>query len=173
VAANVAITDVAVAMGPRNRRRLTGGAISLAVIAALVFGGSLFNRSAGNPGSSATHAGRSAANTKNIIFGMSPTQVEQVVGRPKKVQSTAQGPCWLYRPRDSMVGALALSEVGSEAYGSEDGFKVCFFGSAVTQMFVHGPKRFPARPGSVYVWRAFSGNPYYTVVVKVPKSAGH
>ncbi|HZP73418.1 MAG TPA: hypothetical protein VFA97_08590 [Gaiellaceae bacterium] len=160
MAAFVAITDVAVEMGPRNRRRLTVGVIGLVAVAVLAVGLVRLTRSASNPGAGSTaHAGRSAANTSNLTFGMSIKQVERLAGRPVKTETTAQGRCLFYRPKGSMVGSLALAEVGSLAYGKEIGFEACFYGSGLSTMFVHHPRPL-GKPG--FEWSAFYGNPYYS-----------
>ncbi len=158
MAVSVAVADVAVEMGPRNRRRLAAGGIVLVAIASLGVGLMQLTRStSSHSAGSAIHTGRSAANTSNLIFGMTMKQVERVTGQPINTETTPYGRCLFYRPRASTVGSLALAEVGSLAYGKDIAFKACFVGNALSTMFVYHPRPF----GKGFEWSAFYGNPYH------------
>src|SRR5581483_5636471 len=105
------IADVAVEMGPRNRRRLTGAGVSLAVLVALIVGLTQLPRLASNPGAgSATHSGTTPVTYGHLLFGMTPKQVERVAGGKP---STIRGNCWIYRAKAGTLNGLPTRTVGS------------------------------------------------------------
>jgi hypothetical protein len=93
----VAIADVALAMGPRNRRRLTGGAIGLVVLVASVAAIFLLLRPPNHPGSASSAgvpqlAAAPTFVTDKIVYGMSKAQVLHRIGHATKTV----GACWQY-----------------------------------------------------------------------------
>jgi hypothetical protein len=117
----VAVADLGVAMGPRNRRRLTTGGIALGLIAAAVAAGAFFIRSSGQTVSGASHHARSAASFRagDLYSGMSRAQVLRLAGPP----AARQGSCWLYQTDQ---------EIGPPGHAVHlDALKACFFAGHV------------------------------------------
>lgn len=144
----MAVADLGVAMGPRNRRRLTTGGIALAVTLAAVVASLFLIRSA-------SHAGPSASSTSghvhsvggvtaiHLYSGMSKAQVLRSAGRP----AARQGSCWLYHTNQ---------EVGPPGQALHlDALKACFFTGHVYDIHYKvdgawmkpGPARLPAPVG--------------------------
>lgn len=84
-------------MGPRNKRRLTGSAISMGLIVTIAAAAFLLFRppSDSGSGSSTGSTQRAAAPTfvtDKIIYGMTKAEVVRRIGNPTKTV----GPCWQY-----------------------------------------------------------------------------
>jgi len=122
-------------VGARSRGRLTIGAIILAVTAAIVLALMLLTRSTNHPGSAAPARSASTSHA-HLIFGMTPQQVRRLAGRPK----TIRGGCWLYRPKDGIVGSLSIGQPDSQGRRFIDVLKLCFFGGVLSQSFTHFTK---------------------------------
>jgi hypothetical protein len=93
----MAVAPVAVKMGPRNRRRLSGGVIGLGVFTAIVAAAFLLLRPPNHTGSaSSTGSPQVAAAptfvTDKIVYGMTKAQVLQRIGHATKTV----GACWQY-----------------------------------------------------------------------------
>lgn len=93
----MAVADVGVAMGPRNRRRLTATAVTLAASLALALAAVILWRTYGAPTNVTTY--QSAVTPKhitlitdNLPYGLSRTQMRARLGAPEKVA----GSCWQY-----------------------------------------------------------------------------
>ncbi len=117
----VAVADLGVAMGPRNRRRLTKGGIALGLIAAAVAAGAFFIRSSSQTVSGASHHARSGAsfNAADIYPGMSKAQLLRLAGQP----AAKPGTCWLYHTDQ---------EIGPPGHAVHlDALKACFFAGHV------------------------------------------
>jgi hypothetical protein len=116
----MAVADLGVAMGPRNRRRLTTGGIGLGLIAAAVVAVAFLIRSSTHTVSSASRHGRStASNAPDIYSGMSKGQLLRAAGEP----AARQGTCWLYD---------ADREIGPPGHAVHlDALKTCFFAGHV------------------------------------------
>src|SRR4051794_16589916 len=104
----MAVAPVAIEMGPRNRRRLSTGAIIVAVaasVATLLM--LLFNRSPphSNPArSTRTDHVLAAEAIGHLTFGMTQQQVQRLTGRP----TSSQGNCWLFQPsKTGLVGSIS------------------------------------------------------------------
>jgi hypothetical protein len=106
----MAVADVAVAMGPRNQRRLAGGAAALAVLLALGAALMLLGRSGGSGPVAAHYAGptdsRFTASSARLVYGMTKRQVLALVGPPEKTV----GRCWQYRVNKLIRGTLLNAE---------------------------------------------------------------
>jgi hypothetical protein len=129
------LSHLGVAMGPRNRRRLTTAGIGSAVIAAIVVAVWL-TRSPGHSGSALS--GRSpeqssASHAPKLTFGMTPQQVRRLTGNP----TTTRGSCWLFRPEAGIVGSIVLGQRGSIARRSPGALKLCFYGGALSTAYRH------------------------------------
>jgi len=148
-----------VAIGPRNRRRLAAGAITVAILGAIV-AAVLVTRSSSAP-SSASSARSTTIAPSSLgkagtypTFGMTRNQVRQITGRPTR----SQGGCWVFRPKAGTenglptrsVGAMSLGDPGSIAARSDGLVKLCFydgtFSTASRQIELNGQ----------LVWRDFS-----------------
>jgi hypothetical protein len=126
----MAVADVAVQIGPRNRRRLTNGAAGLVVIAAIA-AVVLLTRPSNHagPALSTQSTGHVTSKTDKffqLVYGLSRQQVLRKVGQPTKTL----GNCWEYRLnveiRDgqNMLNALRLCFEGggySYQYSEIDG----------------------------------------------------
>jgi hypothetical protein len=93
----VAVADVALAIGPRNKRRLIGGAISLGVLAAIVAAAFLLLRPPNQTGSASSVGSPQVGAaptfvTDKIVYGMTKAQVLHRIGRATKTV----GACWQY-----------------------------------------------------------------------------
>jgi hypothetical protein len=90
-------------MGPRNRRRVIAGAVSLLVVAAIAVAGYfLFMRSNGSQSASSAqtaHAPKSRPLvTQQIVYGMTKADVLRKIGKPTKTV----GACWQYTENKSI-----------------------------------------------------------------------
>jgi hypothetical protein len=153
----MAVADVAVQMGPRNRRRTAQGGIALGVIAAIVLIVSLSHakNQAAAPAQPA-HASQAVArfekNAKHLVFGMTKRQVQHIAGLP----ATVTGRCWLYRPRSGTVaslpvrtvGSLSMGQPGSIAARTADILKLCFVGNSLSDAYQHDSKSPDAPKGA-------------------------
>ena len=142
------VADVAVAMGPRNKRRLSAGAI-VVVGAVAIAAAALIWSSHNHSGSATSPAARSSSGpwfVRRLVFGMTPKQVNRAVGvRPIKIQ----GACWVYRSTagtynglpSRRVGTLWMGQPGSIAARTADAIKLCFaFGVLNSEsMHTHSP----------------------------------
>ena len=107
----VAVAPVAVEMGPRSRRRITTGAVTLIATVAVVtlglwfFGGLPFGDSA-NHSRSSEPIGRVITlipQQPNMAYGMTKQQMVQRLGHPVKID----GQCWEYPENvKNFVGGL-------------------------------------------------------------------
>jgi hypothetical protein len=88
-------------VGPRAQRRLRGGLISLAVIAAVVVAAVLLTSHAGSGSPAGLRGGGHVVGTSDrryyktsgkLVFGMTKQQVRRLVGPPTKTV----GRCWEY-----------------------------------------------------------------------------
>lgn len=130
-------------VGPRNRRRLTGLAVGVGLIAAIAVGAVLLagSRSSGRhksgvSGSSSLHYvpysihytpgadARYNAHSNRVVFGLTKQQVRRLVGPPTKIV----GNCWQYQ----------VNAVYSNGY-VDTADKLCFFGGRYSQKFIQGP----------------------------------
>jgi hypothetical protein len=137
-------------LGPRNRRRLTGAAVGVGLIAAIAVGvvllagsGSSGRHKSGASGSRRLHYvpftvhytpggdARYNARSKRLIFGLTKQQVRRLVGPPAKVV----GNCWQYQ----------VNAVYSDGY-VDSADRLCFYSGRYSQKFVQGPGG---------VWKAF------------------
>jgi hypothetical protein len=114
----MAVADVALALGPRNRRRLTRSAVTVVGIAAVV-AVVLVTHPANHSGTSSSAgsarvSGRASSVTDKLVFGMTKGQVLGRVGEP----TTRVGACWQYRENLEIRGGL--DKLNAE--------RVCFLG---------------------------------------------
>jgi hypothetical protein len=122
----MAVAPVAVEMGPRNQRRLTASAITLAAVLVIVtsglwfFGGLPFTHSANHADSTVTPRHLTLV-TDSLVYGMSRQQVAHKIGQPEKVA----GGCWQY-PENKM------DFVGQKI----NAVRVCFLGNAYSNDYV-------------------------------------
>jgi hypothetical protein len=134
MAVSVAFADVAVAMGPRNQRRLTSGGIGLAVIVAIVLAIAL-TRSANQPGpvsagsATASPSGqkgdeRYAANSGELVYGMTPHQVRALVGPPSKIAGT----CWQYQ-----LDEFRSDHGVARTYNAD---RICFYAGKFSEQYL-------------------------------------
>ena len=145
----MAVADIAVAMGPRNRRRFTAGAIGLAVIAAGAAGG-LLTRSPDHSGSAVSARSTRLTpppSSAHLGFGLTARQVLRLTGAP----TTTHGSCWFFRPKAGMVGSIPIAPPGSSFPPASVGqFKVCFSSGvdayASLQLFAQGQWRWVGWP---------------------------
>src|SRR5690242_19629123 len=104
----MAVADVAVAMGSRNRRRLAWSGISLGVVAAAVVAAVFLTRLPTHTAGGDSNRSHSAAypGAWRIFDGMTKLQVFRIAGKP----TVKLGSCWLYRTnfefRGARVGAI-------------------------------------------------------------------
>jgi hypothetical protein len=99
----MAVADVAVAMGPRNQRRVVSGSIALALVAGVAALGHQFLPSS-HPGSS-SFAGLARVPapmfvTDRIVYGMTKAEVLRRIGPPTQ----SVGPCWQYDENEKIRG---------------------------------------------------------------------
>ncbi|HZP73417.1 MAG TPA: hypothetical protein VFA97_08585 [Gaiellaceae bacterium] len=122
--AHAAVADIAVQLGPRNRRRLTAGGIGLVAITILVLAVALLTRPASHSGSASPVGGqighkgdwRFLAHSGQLAFGMTTHQVRTLVGPPSKTH----GSCWEYQEN------LFRSDHGvNRTYNAQS---LCFYG---------------------------------------------
>jgi hypothetical protein len=120
------LTDVAVAMGPRNKRRLTTGSIVVSSVAAIAasalwfFGGLPFVHSADHSGSATPAARHLALIPDGLVYGMTKPQVLRKIGRPERIA----GNCWQYHEGvENFVGQTI------------DAVRVCFVGNTYSTAF--------------------------------------
>jgi hypothetical protein len=124
----IAVADVAVAMGPRNQRRVATSGLALGVIV-VVAGAALLLRPSSNPGPAATNASTQAHTptfvTEQIVYGMSKAVVLRRIGKPTKIV----GACWQYDENEKIRGGANflnaervcfLSGIYSYAYSEVD-----------------------------------------------------
>jgi hypothetical protein len=124
----VTVADVAVGMGPRNKRRVATSATALGVVI-VVAAATLLLRPSSNPGPAATN-GSTPANaptfvTQKIVYGMSKAVVLHRIGKPSKIV----GACWQYDEHEKIRGGANvlnaervcfLSRIYSYAYSEID-----------------------------------------------------
>jgi hypothetical protein len=126
----VAVADVAVELGPRNRRRLAAAGSTLAVIAALVAYASLTHWPGGSGAGSSARSTHAGAATANLVFGMTRQQVQHLTGRP----TATRGSCWLFRPTATgMVGSISVwPSWATKPYDARvmGDLELCFVGNA-------------------------------------------
>jgi hypothetical protein len=147
------------AIGPRNRRRLTiAAAVGLAVTGAVV-AAVLLTRSTTHSGREAgpatqhtrpsvdprwkcvygqSHAGGCVLMFGGVVYGMSPQQVEHRLGKP----TTKQGDCWVYS--QLVAGDLAAQGVVKSTVSE------CFFGGRLS---VTSQQDYVRRNGKLVLWR--------------------
>lgn len=128
--AMVSAADAAVAMGPRNRRRVVTGvvgvalAVAVAAALALLLRPTTNSRSIASSGSS--HASAPKLLTDRLVYGMTKAEVVRRVGKP----ATTVGACWQYRENTRIwagqhvlnaVRVCFLSGVYSYEYFKMDG----------------------------------------------------
>ena len=94
-------TGAGFAVGPRNKRRLTAGAISFGVIAVIAAALFLILRPSSHPASassSSTHVSARPLVTQKIVYGMTKAEVLRRIGKPVKTA----GACWQYTENKSI-----------------------------------------------------------------------
>lgn len=144
----LAVADLGVAMGPRNRRRLTTSGIVSSVIAALVAGGLLLARSAGL----STRSSPVSPSARSFVYGMTPQQVRGLAGRP----TATRGTCWQYRVEVGMVGSASLAGVAGGP--TADSVRLCFFAGVFSSALIH--RYIPSRHRSMWLpWAAVGPRP--------------
>lgn len=119
-------TDVAVEMGPRNKRRLTTVTIVTGAAAAIALFGLWFSH--GLPFANGTdHAKSSATVTRHLVlipdslvYGMTKQQVLHKIGKPEKVA----GNCWQYHEGVQNFVGQTINAV-----------RVCFVGSVYSTAY--------------------------------------
>lgn len=138
--APMAVADVAVEMGPRNRRRVLRAAVVLAAIAALVVWGGgggfltgsghhLGPSSSGSSGSSigggTVYAGTLFPLTQKLAYGMNARQVLRIDGHPTKIVRDQTGQtCWQYAVNQTYNGLRGPTTLNN--------VRVCFYGGLYT-----------------------------------------
>jgi hypothetical protein len=129
----MAVADVGVAIGPRNRRRLTTGGVTLGVVAALASAGLFLSRSPNHRAGSAasTRSAQIDPAAPSFPYGMTDQQVRSIVGRP----TTTHGSCWDYSVKTGRIGSVSLGEV--LAARGADGMRFCFFAGALSNQYLH------------------------------------
>lgn len=126
----MAVADFGIAIRPRNKRRLTSGAIALGVIAVVATGVALVLRPPPHSGTASsagsTHAAAPKLVTQQLVYGMTKAEVLRRVGRPAKTV----GACWQYNENVKIRGGentlnaervCFLSGVYSYEYSQTDG----------------------------------------------------
>ena len=110
-------------IGPRARRRLIAVGAAVVVIAAIAIGFTLLTRSSdhGSPSGPKREVGpngdkRYVANSEQLVFGMTRSQVRKIVGPPTAVV----GNCWDFR-LDEVIHVFGQSH-------PIDAERVCFYG---------------------------------------------
>ncbi|HZQ81079.1 MAG TPA: hypothetical protein VFB25_03770 [Gaiellaceae bacterium] len=89
----MAVADVAVEMGPRNRRRAITAAIVVAAVAIVFWGGRSALVASKNHSNSGPVASRHLTLIPdNLTYGMTKQQMARRLGRPEKIA----GNCWQY-----------------------------------------------------------------------------
>lgn len=94
----MAVADLGLAIGPRNRRRITRGAIVAGLVVATAATLVLLVRRShhAGPGPSAASSkapARPVTVTSKLVYGMSKGDVLRLAGRPAR----SVGPCWQYQ----------------------------------------------------------------------------
>jgi hypothetical protein len=140
----VAAADVAVEMGPRNRRRLTTGGIVGGVVVA-VAAAVLLTQSPDNAGVSPGRSGQPstvAASQPEVVFGMTKQQVQRITGAP----TSKEGSCWFFQPKGGMVGPIDLRRT---LPGYPQGvLRLCFYGGQLSSADQEVPtSSLPKLPG--------------------------
>jgi hypothetical protein len=144
----MAVVPVAVEMGPRHRRRLTAGAITVAIVGSTVASlFLLFDRSPEQPGFSSARPAAHAS-TARLIFGMSEQQVRHYTGEPATVHAS----CWVFHPsKTGMVGSVSVqASFASVPYDTSTtgALRVCFSG----RLFSYGQLRMFDRQNRKWIW---------------------
>jgi hypothetical protein len=145
----MALAPVAVEMGPRNRRRLTAGTVSVALIGATVASLLLlFDRSPGHPEFSSVRPATTHAPTARLIFGMTEKQVRHRTGEPAAIQAS----CWVFHPnKTGMVGSVSVQpSFATTPYeaSTTGALKVCFSGG----LFSYGQLRMLDKQNHKWIW---------------------
>lgn len=100
----MALADLGVAIGPRNKRRLAGSTITVIAVAAVAAAGFLLLRPTQHtgPASSAgpTHAAAPTFVTDKLVYGITKAEVVRRVGNPTKTV----GACWQYDENEKIRG---------------------------------------------------------------------
>ncbi|HST14980.1 MAG TPA: hypothetical protein VLJ44_09055 [Gaiellaceae bacterium] len=136
----MAVADVAVAMGPRNQRRVRNAALAAVVVIALLgLGFFLTHHSSSGSGaaSKAARQGASISRATHLVYGMTPQQVQHFAGRAQSVR----GGCWYYMPmlaKDgaTRVGALTVGFPGTPSMSSNQ-IKLCFYSGVLSFEYTH------------------------------------
>jgi hypothetical protein len=152
-------------VGPRNTRRLTIAGVALLAAGAVVVGLPQFGGSSGGRSSAGSKAA-TAANGPTLVYGMTKQQVQQITGAPTRTR----GGCWLFMPRNGMVGKIPMSN--TYPAGPHEGYlKLCFasglFTSAARQILGSAVPRSPFPGGSSssntrssgWTWTSWVQNP--------------
>ena len=136
----MAVADLGVAIGPRNRRRISAAAAVVGVIAAgavVVF--LVLMRPSNHParGTSATSTrvpGHPVSVTEKLVYGMGPSEVVRRVGRPTRTV----GACWQYDENLKIRG-------GQNTLNAE---RVCFLGGVYSYSYseIDGKWYYPTTP---------------------------
>lgn len=122
----MAVAGVGVAMGPRNRRRLTTAAVALGAIAAIAVlvvwrgGGTALVRSTSQSSGMRVPAHLTLLPDK-LTYGMSTQQVLRRIGKPERIA----GSCWQYRENVKDFAGQTINAV-----------RVCFFSNAYSSNYV-------------------------------------
>jgi hypothetical protein len=118
-------------LGPRARRRLVGAGVGVAVLAA-IGAAVLLTRASGHPTPpSATLSAGSSGQNPHLVFGLTRQQVRRQSGPP----AATRGNCWLFHPRNGMVGSISMGQAGSIAARSNGALKLCFVDNAFSYAF--------------------------------------
>jgi hypothetical protein len=116
-----AVADLGVTMGPRNRRRLTKGAIALVVIAAAAATVLLTHAPSHSGPAVSSTADRAVPSTQKahlLSYGMTKQEVRRLAGPP----TSTRGNCWLYHAKPvGMIQSYAMP--GAQVVP----IKVCFW----------------------------------------------
>lgn len=150
----MAVADLVVTMGPRNRRRLTNSTVTLAAIVVVGLAGWWFlGRSPGSPGplasssaSRSSHAVPSVHVPHMLAFGTSRAGVRRLLGAP----TTTQGSCWLYSSKP--IAFIQIPPPGeTQASEGVSRLKVCFLDNQTSELYYwfvgpRVPKGIWARP---------------------------
>lgn len=116
-------------MGPRAKRRLRGGLIALALVAAVIVAVTLFTRRSGSHSSQGLRAdgqvvgqtdSRYFVNSPKLVYGMTERQVLRLVGPPTK----KLGRCWQYELN------LEYKKLGKQIWNAD---RVCFDGGLYSE----------------------------------------
>lgn len=152
-------------VGPRNTRRLAITGAALLAAGAVIIGLQQLGGLSGH-GSSAGSEAATAANGPTLIYGMTKQQVQQITGAPTKTV----GNCWLFKPRNGMVGKIAIAN--TYPAGPHEGYlRLCFasglFTAAARQILGSAAPRSPFPGGSTssntrssgWKWTSWVQNP--------------